>query len=60
MVSPIHAKAKPVILTSDDGDAWLEGDTATALTYQRPFPDDTLMIVAKGERQDATRTVPHE
>jgi putative SOS response-associated peptidase YedK len=51
-VVPIHPKAMPVILTtSDEFDRWLEGDTLDALNLQRPLPDDTLRIVAKGEKR---------
>lgn len=52
IVRPIHAKAMPVILTEVDWDIWLEADTATALTLQRPLPAGRLTIVATGERQD--------
>jgi len=43
----------PVILTTpDEVDRWLEADTLDALKLQRPLPDDTLRIVAKGEKED--------
>ena len=52
-VAPVHAKAMPVILTTPaEFDRWLEADTLDALALQRPLPDDTLMIVAKGEKED--------
>ena len=53
IVAPIHPKAMPVILTTPaEADQWLEADTPDALALQRPLPDDTLRIVAKGEKED--------
>jgi len=52
LVRPIHAKAMPVILTGDECDQWLEGDTAEILALQRPLPAERLRIVATGEKQD--------
>jgi putative SOS response-associated peptidase YedK len=52
VVRPIHAKAMPVILTGEDCDAWLEGETADVLALQRPLPADRLKMVARGEKQD--------
>jgi putative SOS response-associated peptidase YedK len=55
IVAPIHPKAMPVILRSqEEADRWLEADTRDALALQRPLPDDALRIVAKGEKEDAT------
>lgn len=52
-VGEIHPKAMPVILTSSqDVETWLQADTADALALQRPLPDGSLRIVARGERQD--------
>jgi hypothetical protein len=49
----MHPKAMPAILTSPaEVDLWLEADTTDALGLQRPLPDDTLWIVAKGEKED--------
>jgi putative SOS response-associated peptidase YedK len=54
IVAPIHPKAMPVILRSqEDANRWLAADTPDALTLQRPLPDDALSIVAKGEKEDA-------
>jgi putative SOS response-associated peptidase YedK len=53
IVAAIHPKAMPVILTSQaEIDRGLAGDTSEALALQRPLPDDTLRIVAKGEKED--------
>jgi putative SOS response-associated peptidase YedK len=53
VVRPIHAKAMPVVLTSDeDYDTWLSAEPEEALKLQRPLPPDRLKIVAKGERED--------
>ena len=53
-VAPVHPKAMPVILTKPaDWRQWLTAPAADALQLQRPLPDDTLQIVAEGERTDA-------
>lgn len=52
-VKPIHPKAMPVILTTDEEfDAWLNAPVEEALNLQRPLPDGALQIVARGERKD--------
>jgi len=52
-VRPIHAKAMPVLLTtSEECDIWLTGSVEDALALQRPLPNDTLHIVAKGQKSD--------
>ena len=54
LVRPIHAKAIPVILTSqDECDVWLGAPEAEALKFQGPLPNELLKIVATGEREDA-------
>lgn len=42
----------PVILTEENWDLWLEGETAEALALQQPAPDDLIRIVARGEKRD--------
>jgi putative SOS response-associated peptidase YedK len=53
LVGTYHPKAMPVILRSQDEiDMWMDAPTPVALQLQRPLPDDTLMIVARGAKQD--------
>jgi len=55
-VAPIHPKAMPVILTTpDEVEHWLSAPTKEALELQRPLPDGTLRIVARGEKADPVR-----
>lgn len=58
-VAPIHPKAMPVILRSEDEvETWLSAPAAEALALQRPLPDDALRIVARGERKDEATPSP--
>ncbi|MCX5516256.1 SOS response-associated peptidase [Kaistia algarum] len=53
VVAPIHPKAMPVILTTqDEVEMWLDAPADIALALQRPLPDDALKIVARGRKQD--------
>ncbi|MCX5495796.1 SOS response-associated peptidase family protein [Kaistia dalseonensis] len=53
VIAPIHPKAMPVILTTQDEiDAWLTLPAGDALTLQRPLADDALTIVARGKKLD--------
>ena len=60
IVAPIHAKAMPVILTTQEEiDAWMTAPTPKALTLQRPLADSSLQIVARGGKADnALSTLP--
>ena len=52
-VGAIPPKAMPVILTTrEEIDLWLNAPAAQALKLQRPLPDNTLKIVARGEKKD--------
>jgi putative SOS response-associated peptidase YedK len=53
VVAPIHPKAMPVILTTEeDIDSWMVAPVEEALKLQRPLPNRTLKIVARGVKED--------
>jgi putative SOS response-associated peptidase YedK len=52
-VFAIHPKAMPVILTTpEEVETWMTAPVEEALELQRPLPDGTLRIVARGVKED--------
>lgn len=52
-VGAVHPKAMPVILTTpEEIETWMTAPAPEALKLQRPLPDGTLKIVARGAKKD--------
>ena len=49
----------PVNLTTQDEiDTWMEAPAPVGLELQRPLPNDALVVVARGAKQDGVPAEP--
>ena len=53
LVGTYHPKAMPVVLrTAQQIDVWLTAPVEQALALQRPLPDNALVVVLRGKKED--------